>query len=94
MTKVPLNESDATAISFPDWMRRRGELDSEWTGNADARLTENFGFQVLVYALFGLDCENSHHHEMWMCAFPGNCLFFALEKPVDDDRVALSRSPA
>jgi len=38
VTKVPLKESDATAISFPDWMQYRGELDSDWAGNADVRL--------------------------------------------------------
>src|SRR5437764_34483 len=29
VSKVPLNASDATAISFPNWMQCRGELDSE-----------------------------------------------------------------
>ena len=39
VSKVPLNASDATAISFPDWMQCRGELDSKCAGNTDGAVT-------------------------------------------------------
>ena len=40
MSKVPLNALDATAISFPDWMQFRSELDSKCAGNTDVPLRE------------------------------------------------------
>ena len=75
-------------------MQCRDELDSEWTRNADAWLTENLGFQVLVCALFTLGCENSHRHEMRMSPFPSKCFLLCVEKTVNDDGVTLSCSSA
>jgi hypothetical protein len=43
VSKVPLNASDATAISFSDWMQCRDELDSEVNRKRDAQLDGNFG---------------------------------------------------
>ena len=124
MTKVPLNAPDATAISFPDWMQCRGELDSDQAGNADVRLPKisartSLGayvlgvtrrcaevivtivrsvrrrhFSVLVRGFLSLSRLNSHHHKMWMCACPCKCPLLRVEKPVDDNSVALRRSPA
>jgi hypothetical protein len=45
VSKVPLNAWDATAISFPDWMKWYDELDSERTGNAQVGLTENLDYR-------------------------------------------------
>jgi hypothetical protein len=63
-------------------------------GTADVRITENFGFQLLVYALFSFGCENSHHQEMRMCSFPGKCSLLGVEKSVNDNRVPLSLGSA
>ena len=90
MSKVPLNASDATAISFADWMQCGNELDSERTGNADVRLAKISDSQVPGCDLFSLGYENSDRHEMWMCTLPGKGSFFRVEKTVNDDRVSLS----